>query len=421
MKDKEKEKSALDKVKERAKQIDEKIEAVNEAAVEAAKGAVDDKLEGTNAKFDELKASLKEDIEGFNVALDKVKTEQEKMSMPGVGNQDYFAKALQENEEQLKDMQNKSKAKSTSIKLDAGFLAKATMTTVDSLGDPLLIPRQRTSQMPIYDPEARPLRDFFNVSPLSSNQTEWPIESSYDMQAGAVASDGITAKPESTLTWDLETRPVRTIAHTGRLHKDLMADMPMLRNYLSVRFRDGLFREESRQLIKGTNANNELLGLVNTETHVPFDSASFQAALSGTGIAVADANYFDILDYARTQLRLNEYNGNQILVNPVAGFVFNHTVDSQGGYLMNGANWSMISQLMNESTYIDEDVFYVFDGQQSGTIYQRENVTVDFSYEDRDNFIKNLVTIRAEMREVFVIERPNAIIRGTYSAATSTT
>jgi HK97 family phage major capsid protein len=200
-----------------------------------------------------------------------------------------------------------------------------------------------------------------------------------------------------------------------------MADMPMLRNYLSVRFRDGLFREESRQLIKGTNANNELLGLVNTETHVPFDSASFQAALSGTGIAVADANYFDILDYARTQLRLNQYNGNQILVNPVAGFVFNHTVDSQGGYLMNGANWSMISQLMNESTYIDEDVFYVFDGQQSGTIYQRENVTVDFSYEDRDNFIKNLVTIRAEMREVFVVEQPNAVIRGTYSAATSTT
>ena len=44
--------------------------------------------------------------------------------------------------------------------------------------------------------------------------------------------------------------------------------------------------------------------------------------------------------------------------------------------------------------------------------YVREEVHIDLSSEDRDNFIKNLVTVRAEMRAAFGVVLPDACVAG---------
>jgi hypothetical protein len=38
------------------------------------------------------------------------------------------------------------------------------------------------------------------------------------------------------------------------------------------------------------------------------------------------------------------------------------------------------------------------------------------SAEDRDNFVKNMVTILAEERLALVVRRPQALIKGTFAA-----
>ena len=50
-------------------------------------------------------------------------------------------------------------------------------------------------------------------------------------------------------------------------------------------------------------------------------------------------------------------------------------------------------------------------------IFDREDATVALSTEDRDNFVKGMVTVLAEERLSLAIYRPQALIKGTFAAA----
>ena len=53
----------------------------------------------------------------------------------------------------------------------------------------------------------------------------------------------------------------------------------------------------------------------------------------------------------------------------------------------------------------------------SATIYDRMTPVVLISTEDRDNFIRNAVTILCEERIALAVRRPEALIYGDYAAA----
>ena len=50
-------------------------------------------------------------------------------------------------------------------------------------------------------------------------------------------------------------------------------------------------------------------------------------------------------------------------------------------------------------------------------IFDREDANVLMSTEDRDNFVKNMVTILAEERLALALYRPQALIKGTFTGA----
>ena len=52
-------------------------------------------------------------------------------------------------------------------------------------------------------------------------------------------------------------------------------------------------------------------------------------------------------------------------------------------------------------------------------IFDREDANVLISTEDRDNFVKNMVTILCEERLALAVYRPQALVSGTFAAATA--
>lgn len=418
------------KVEDIKKHLDEKIEEANKAAEEVAKQKADDAKDELTEKQKELHGEIKdlaskldEAQKEQNKEIDKLKGELEKAGSLG-GKQDTVKKAFMENAENIKKMQDKSMGKRTSFTVK-GLLEKATMTTGDSLDDRRVIPYERVTQTPVFDPEERPLRDYINTATISSDSAEWPIEQTadggtqydYDNAADAVDSDSAEEKPESEFSWDLETRTVRDIAHTARLHKNLMNDLPLLRTYLPNRLRDGLLREESRQILAGQDANQELIGWDQDGSHVDFDTSGFQAAVVNNEKSVDDANYIDILGYAMTQIRLNNYSATRIFINPEDWYSFMFSVNADSDYHMNNPVWQYVANMIVQSNYITQGEFFAMDANRATTLFQREDINIEFSYEDRDNFVKNLVTIRAEERAVQVTERPNGLVYGDFADA----
>jgi HK97 family phage major capsid protein len=58
------------------------------------------------------------------------------------------------------------------------------------------------------------------------------------------------------------------------------------------------------------------------------------------------------------------------------------------------------------------DDFLVGAFAQAATIYDRMDAEVLFSSEDRDNFVKNMITARAEKRLALAVKRPDALVAG---------
>jgi HK97 family phage major capsid protein len=72
-----------------------------------------------------------------------------------------------------------------------------------------------------------------------------------------------------------------------------------------------------------------------------------------------------------------------------------------------------------DTTAVDEGEFLVGNFMMSSQIWDREDATVDISTEDRDNFVKNMVTIRAEERLALTCYRPEALIYGDFDDVVS--
>jgi hypothetical protein len=69
------------------------------------------------------------------------------------------------------------------------------------------------------------------------------------------------------------------------------------------------------------------------------------------------------------------------------------------------------------SNAVTADNVMVANLAQAATFYKRDEVVVELSDSDTDNFQRNLITVRAERRAMLAVERPAAVRYGDLTPA----
>jgi HK97 family phage major capsid protein len=133
---------------------------------------------------------------------------------------------------------------------------------------------------------------------------------------------------------------------------------------------------------------------------------------------IVDANNYDVLVAAWTQLRNLKSNTTAVLLHPSDYAVMILTKDSQGMYVFGAPNQNipnLFGAPIVPHTAVTSDKYFLGDFTKL-VAGQRAGLTVRFYDQNEDDAIKNLVTVVIEERISFAADRADRIIYGDFSA-----
>lgn len=296
----------------------------------------------------------------------------------------------------LKDGGDKSRIR-------VGVKAITSLTSGDGAAGDLIVPQRQPGIMRQPDRQMT-IRNLLTVGRTTSNSIEYVQETGFTNNAAPVAEG--KQKPESSLEFTLQSTPVRTIAHWIQASKQILQDVPALQSYIDTRMRFGLEIEEETQILSGDGTGQNLLGLIPQAT--PYDVSRTKPG----------DTRIDIVRRAMTQVRLAEYRADAIVLHPSDWEEIELTKTDEGAYIWANPRGLLGPTLWGlpviDTTAVEEGEFLVGNFQMAAMLWDREDAVVDISTEDRDNFIKNMVTIRAEERLALEVSRPEALIYGDF-------
>lgn len=286
-------------------------------------------------------------------------------------------------------------------------MATITTGTAGATRDVLVVP-DRVSGI-ITPPERRmTVRDLLTPGRTSQNSIQFVQESGFTNLANVV-SEGDT-KPESTLSFELLTVNVSTIAHWMLASKQILDDAPMLQSHIDGRLRYGLAYVEETQLLSGDGTGVNLHGLIPQATAY---SASFTPSLP---------TQIDTMRLAILQSELALFPASGSVLNPIDWARIELTKTTTGEYIFaqvqGMAGPLMWGRPVVSTPAMTVDKFLVGAFKLGAQIFDREDANVEISTEDSDNFRRNLVTIRAEERLALAVYRPEALIYGDFGNVT---
>lgn len=264
----------------------------------------------------------------------------------------------------------------------------------------------------IVDLGVRPLmvKDLLAPGATSNTTIRYIREVSFTNYATTVAEGA--AKPQALFEYQEVDAAVRKIAAYVKVTDELFADYLQMASYINQRLPYMVERTEEDQLLNGNGIAPNLTGILQT--------AGIQTQPKGADTA-ADALY-----KALTLIRFTAFfEPDGYIIHPTDWQALRLAKDSAGQYFGGGP----FTGAYGGGPLVQFDSFWgkpvaITPAIVQGTVlagafklgaqyFQREGLTVDMTNSDQDDFIKNLMTIRAEERLALAVYRPLAFCQVT--------
>jgi HK97 family phage major capsid protein len=253
------------------------------------------------------------------------------------------------------------------------------------------------------------IRDALPVGRTTSNLIEFTKENVYTNNAGpqydSPAFENVT-KPESGITFTLATAAVVTLAHFIPLSRQVLEDSPQIESYVNGRLSFGLKLEEEDQLLNGNGTSGNISGLLASGNFTAYNRA------------VTGDTKLDTLRRAITQAQLSEFMADTIVLNPQDWEEIELLKATDNQYVWSNpvamAGPQIWGKAVIPTNSIAAGTFLVGAMQMGAQVWDRQDANVQISYEDGDNFKKNMATLRAEERLALTVYRPAAFVSGSF-------
>ena len=275
-----------------------------------------------------------------------------------------------------------------------------------------LVPSQRVVGIINNPNRVLTIRDLLPVGRTTSNLVEYTKENVFTNNAGPQYSspnyENVT-KPESGITFTLASAAVATLAHFIPVSRQVLDDSAQLESYVNGRLVYGLKLEEEDQLLNGNGTSGNLGGILKSGNYTAYTRA------------VTGDTKLDTIRRALTQAQLSEFTADAIVLNPADWETIELQKSSYGEYIF-GGDMGPIDALgpriwgkrVVATNSITAGTFLVGSFMMGAQIWDRQDAAVQISYEDGDNFKKNMATILAEERLALTVYRPAAFISGSF-------
>jgi HK97 family phage major capsid protein len=256
------------------------------------------------------------------------------------------------------------------------------------------------------------LESLLNTLPASSNAIDYVRENVFTNSAAEVTEGSDSA--ESSITYTAVTESVATVAHWLKISRQLAADNAALAAYIDTRMIYGVNLRVENQIMAGNGVAPNMSGFTKAGNFTAhgYADANLGATLKKLVLIRKIIGDLDAAGYPADAIVLNHSDWAQIEIDmfTVAAGQVPFSIDA-------GGNQRLFGRLVVPSAAVTADNVMVASLAQAATFYNRENVMIQLSDSDDDNFTKQLVTVLASRRCALAVERPAAVRYGDLTPA----
>ena len=346
-----------------------------------------------DSEFEAMKSTLKAQGKEMAKLVEQVETSTAKESQSFTAS---VLKGLKDNADRLKDV---LKDGSGTVKLeikasqDAADITSGTDFATMESGVGQIATRQAL------------MKSLFPVQPISTEYLKYNDQETIVRDAKNVAGCAASTH-NSKITWQVRTLQITKVRDYVDVCVDMMEDYDFVEGEIRNLVSTDVALKVDEQLLLGSGVYPE----TNSVAAVASTFAAGDYALS-----IQDATLIDLIKVAGAQIsdfgQNNKFMADTVLLNPVDACKMQLLKDADGNYMVpnwitaDGVNIGAMRVIANQ--LIPANQAYIFDSSK-GTIYQRKGATVELAFENRENFEKELVTVKAYERLNFRVRNVDA-------------